>query len=116
MAQPVEARVGQAVLQEVWVRRHTHHIQLTLLQLEGPNRTRGSFRGWRGIAGLFQGGKERAFPHGPKVMLAEGFGLAFDEGALVLPACMPPTFYCCLAFSQHLQFWAGEAAVGRQRL
>ncbi len=49
-------------------------------------------------------------------MLAEGFGLAFDEGALVLPACMQRKFCCCLAFSQPLQFWAGEADVGMQEL
>lgn len=94
-AQPVQAGIGEAVFQVMGVGGHTHHVQLVFLQALGPSIVPSSFIGGLSMVGPLQGCEEWALPHGPKIMLPKWLGLAFDEGALVLPACMRATHVSC---------------------
>lgn len=93
MAQPVEAWVGQPVLQVMRVRRHTHHVQHPLPQRLCLSSVASCLRRALCTAvGLLKRYQERALPHGSQIMIPQGLGLAINEGAHVLPACNQTMF------------------------
>ena len=66
MAKPVQARVGEAVLQEMGIRRYAHHIQLVFTERQS------SIAGGTGFIACAESCEEWALPHGTQVVFAKG--------------------------------------------
>ena len=87
VAQPIEAWVGEPVLQVMRVWRHTHQVQLVSPECLWPRSATRFLRRALRIAGLLERCQERALPHGAYIMIPRGLGFAIHEGAHKLPAC-----------------------------